>query len=61
MKKAITDKKKIDLSGYNGLSDFFLRAPDNLKKEVLAEAAHEANKEQMKVFKQATQKLAVGA
>lgn len=53
LKKIFTPKKNTDLSEYKGFSDFFLRAPENAKKEVIAEAARKANDDQMRVFKQA--------
>lgn len=53
IKKLFNGKKDTDLSEYKGFSDFFLRAPENTKKEVIAEAARKANEDQMKVFKQA--------
>ncbi|MEI8249024.1 MAG: hypothetical protein WCG07_00830 [Candidatus Taylorbacteria bacterium] len=57
LKKLFTSKKNTDLSQYNGFSDFFLRAPENTKREVIAEAARKANDDQMKVFKQAQLKV----
>ncbi|MFH1405390.1 MAG: hypothetical protein ABIH21_04855 [Patescibacteria group bacterium] len=36
---------------YTGFSEFFLRASDESKKQVLREAAIKANEEQMEVFK----------
>ena len=53
LKKLFAGKKNTDLSQYKGFSDFFLHAPENIKREVIAEAARKANEDQMKVFKQA--------
>lgn len=53
LKKLFAGKKNTDLSQYNGFSDFFLRASENTKKEVIAEAARKANEDQMKIYKQA--------
>lgn len=35
---------------YKGFSDFFMNAPGKIKKEVITEAAHRANEDQLKVF-----------
>ncbi len=53
IKKLFGSKKNTDLSQYNGFSDFFLRAPEHTKKEIIAEAARKANDDQMKIFKEA--------
>jgi hypothetical protein len=53
IKKLFTSKKSTDLSEYKGFADFFLRAPESTKREVIAEAARKANEDQMKVFKRA--------
>lgn len=44
---------------YNGFSDFFLHASDEEKKVVFTEAAHRANEDQQKTFREA--KLKAGA
>ncbi|GEM_PF-859846 len=46
-------KTKGSTPTYEGLSDFFLRAPVDEKKKVIKEAAHKANEDQLKVFKEA--------
>ena len=38
-------------------SDFFLHAPADIKKEILTEAAHKANKQQMETFNQARRQV----
>jgi hypothetical protein len=57
IKKLFKSKKNPDLSQYTGFSDFFLHAPENTKKEVIAEAARKANEDQLKVFEQAQVKV----
>ena len=57
-KKIMGGNKETELSEYKGFSDFFLRAPEETKKRVIAEAARKANEDQMKVFKES--KLKVG-
>ena len=52
-------KAEENVSVYEGFSDFFLRAPVHEKKKVIEEAAHKANADQLKVFKEA--RLKVGA
>lgn len=38
---------------YGGFSDFFMNAPEKTKKEVITEAAHKANEDQLRVFNKA--------
>lgn len=57
--KNIFKKKNDELAEYKGMADFFLRAPDDLKKKVMTEAARRANEDQMKVFQEA--RLKTGA
>lgn len=42
---------------YAGLSDFLLRASPDEKKKVIAEAAHKANEDQLKMFNKARLKI----
>jgi hypothetical protein len=60
MIKTLTNlfRGKIEEStAYEGLSDFFLRAPVEEKKKVIIEAARKANEDQHKVFKEARLKV----
>lgn len=45
---------------YEGLADFFLHAPVDEKKKVIKEAAHKANEDQLKVYKEARLKTKTG-
>lgn len=42
---------------YGGFSDFFIHAPREAKEKVIAEAAHKANEDQLKVFNEARVKV----
>ncbi len=55
--KNLFKKKNDELAEYKGVADFFLRAPDDLKKKVVAEAARRANEDQMKIFQEARMKV----
>jgi len=46
-------KAEGNVSVYEGLSDFFLRAPVDEKKKIIEKAAHKANEDQSKVFNEA--------
>lgn len=46
-------KAEGNVSTYEGLSDFFLRAPVDEKKKVIETAAHKANEDQNRVFNEA--------
>jgi len=38
---------------YSGLSDFFLRAPEDEKQKIITEAARRANEDQLRIFNRA--------
>lgn len=38
---------------YESLSDFFMNAPADEQRRIFTEAAHRANEDQMKIFKEA--------
>lgn len=56
IKKLFATKKK---TKYSGFSDFFLHAPEDVKKEVITEAARKSNEDQLKIFKKSHLKLEV--
>jgi hypothetical protein len=49
--------KEKDISEYKGLSDFFLRAPVDIKKKVISEAAQRANEDQSVIYDKAKLKI----
>jgi len=51
------EKAEGNVSVYEGLSDFFLRAPVDEKKKIIEKAAHKANEDQNKVFNEARLKV----
>lgn len=57
MLKNIFKRKNDELAEYKGVADFFLRAPDDLKKKVMTEAARRANEDQSKIFREARMKV----
>lgn len=50
-------RKESGAREYNGFSDFFLHAPIDEKKKVIAEAARKANEDQFKTFNKAKFKI----
>jgi hypothetical protein len=57
LKNLFRKRSENDLSKYSGMADFFLHAPEELKKKVMMEAAKKANEDQMKIFKEAELKI----
>jgi hypothetical protein len=55
--KILKIKKGKGVPEYKGLSDFFLHAPTEEKKKVIAEAAQKANENQLEIFKRAKLKI----
>jgi hypothetical protein len=53
LKNLFKRRKMEDSKKYEGLSDFFTRAPADEQKKVFTEAARRANEDQMKIFKEA--------
>ena len=50
LKTLFKGSKQKGISGYAGLSDFLVHAPEERKKAVFSEAARRANKDQMETF-----------
>lgn len=57
LKNLFVGKKVKKYGEYSGLSDFFLHAPESVKKEAITEAARKANEDQLEVFTKARLKI----